>query len=160
MMSIKNLILVMGFSIISACASNEASMDADESKAETAKDEQVAAMEEVKAEEPVLKEEVPAEEVTEAAAEATETAATTETEVTTSDSDNLVSTCTNGDQVRIITVVYDNVATDTVCEVTYEKSTGVQTLWTANSDRDYCLDKATEFVQKQEGWGWTCNKLK
>ena len=160
MMSIKNLILVMGFSIISACASNEASMDADESKAETAKDEQVAALEEVKAEEPVLKEEVPAEEVTEAAAEATETAATTETEVTTSDSDNLVSTCTNGDQVRIITVVYDNVATDTVCEVTYEKSTGVQTLWTANSDRDYCLDKATEFVQKQEGWGWTCNKLK
>jgi len=152
MMSIKNLILVMGFSIISACASNEASMDADESKAETAKDEQVAALEEVKAEEPVLKEEAPA--------EATETAATTETEVTTSDSDNLVSTCTNGDQVRIITVVYDNVATDTVCEVTYEKSTGVQTLWTANSDRDYCLDKATEFVQKQEGWGWTCNKLK
>ena len=149
----------MGFSIISACASNEASMDADESNAEVVKDESVAAMEESKAEAQVMKEEAPVEEVTEAAAEATETAATTETEVTASDSDNLVSTCTNGDQVRVITVVYDNVATDTVCEVTYEKSTGVQTLWTANSDRDYCLDKATEFVQKQEGWGWTCNKL-
>ncbi len=160
MMNIKNLILVMGFSIISACASNEATMDADESNAEMAKAEPTAAMEESKAEEPVMKEEAPVEEVTEAAAEATETAATTETEVTTSDSDNLVSTCTNGDQVRIITVVYDNEATDTVCEVTYEKSTGVQTLWTANSDRDYCLDRATEFVQKQEGWGWTCNKLK
>jgi len=134
-------------------------MDADESNAEVVKDESVAAMEESKAEAQAMKEEAPVEEVTEAAAEATETAATTETEVTASDSDNLVSTCTNGDQVRVITVVYDNVATDTVCEVTYEKSTGVQTLWTANSDRDYCLDKATEFVQKQEGWGWTCNKL-
>ena len=144
-MNVKNLILVIGFSIISACASNEASMDVDESNAEVAKDEPVAAMEESKTEEPVMKEEAPAEEVT---------------EVTTSDSDNLVSTCTSGGQVRIITVVYDNVDTDTVCEVTYEKSTGVQTLWTANSDRDYCLDKATEFVQKQEGWGWTCSKLK
>ncbi len=152
-MNIKNLILVIGFSIISACASNEASMDVDESNAEVAKDEPVAAMEESKTEEPVMKEEAPAEEVT-------EVAETTETEVTTSDSDNLVSTCTSGGQVRIITVVYDNVDTDTVCEVTYEKSTGVQTLWTANSDRDYCLDRATEFVQKQEDWGWTCSKLK
>ena len=160
MMSIKNLILVMGFSIISACASNEASMDADESKAETAKDEQVAAMEEAKAEEQTIIEEAIAEEVTDANEVATETEVVIEAEVTTSDSDNLVSTCTNGDHVRIITVVYDNEATDTVCEVTYEKSTGVQTLWTANSDRDYCLDKATEFVQKQEGWGWTCNQLK
>ncbi|MCK5662161.1 MAG: hypothetical protein KAI17_01680, partial [Thiotrichaceae bacterium] len=67
------------------------------------------------------------------------------------------STCTNGDQVRVITVVYDNDATDTVCEVTYEKSTGVQTLWTANSDRDYCAEKAAAFVQKQEGWGWSCS---
>ena len=121
MMSIKNLILVMGFSIISACASNEASMDADESKAETAKDEQVAAMEEAKAEEQVIEEAI-AEEVTDANEVATETEVVIEAEVTTSDSDNLVSTCKNGDQVRIITVVYDNVATDTVCEVTYEKS--------------------------------------
>ena len=143
-MNVKNLILVIGFSIISACASNEASMDVDESNAEVAKDEPVAAMEESKTEEPVMKEEAPAEEVT---------------EVTTSDSDNLVSTCTSGGQVRIITVVYDNVDTDTVCEVTYEKSTGVQTLWTANADRDYCLDQATAFVQKQEGWGWTCSNL-
>ena len=153
-MNIKNLLLVIGFSIISACASNEASMDAAESDAEAAKDKPVAAVEELKAEEPVMKEEV-----TEAAEEATETAATTETEASTSDSGNLVSTCENGEHVRIITVVYDNEATDTVCEVTYEKSTGVQTLWTANSDRDYCLEQATAFVQKQEGWGWTCSTL-
>ena len=142
----------MGFSIISACASNEATMDAAESDAEVTKDKPVAAVEELKAEEPTMKEEV-----TEAAEEATETAAATETE--TSDSGNLVSTCENGEHVRIITVVYDNEATDTVCEVTYEKSTGVQTLWTANSDRDYCLEQATAFVQKQEGWGWTCSAL-
>ena len=49
-MNIKNLILVIGFSIISACASNEASMDVDESNAEVAKDEPVAAMEESKTE--------------------------------------------------------------------------------------------------------------
>ena len=158
-MKIKNLILVMGFAIISACASNEAAMDTDENNAETAKDESVAAVEESKSEAPAVKEEAAAEEVTEAPAEVTETAATTETEAATSDSGNQVSTCKNGEHVRIITVVYDNDATDTVCEVTYEKSSGVQTLWTANSDRDYCMDQATAFVQKQEGWGWTCSNL-
>ena len=40
----------MGFSIISACASYETSMDADDSNAEAAKDEPAAAMEESKAE--------------------------------------------------------------------------------------------------------------
>ncbi len=159
MMNIKNLILVMGFSIISACASNEATMDIDESNAEAAKDESVAAMEESKTDVQEMKEEAPVEEVTEAPAEATETAAAVETAVTTSDTDNRTSTCEHGDQVRIITVVYDNDATDTVCEVNYEKSTGVQTLWTANSDRKYCMDKAAAFVQKQEGWGWTCSNL-
>ena len=159
MMDIKHLIMVVGFSIISACASNEASKDVDESKAEMAKVEAVAATEDAIAEEQAMKEEAIAEEVTEANEVATETEAIIEAEVATSDSDNLVSTCNYGDQARIITVVYDNDATDTVCEVTYEKSTGVQTLWTANSDRDYCLDQATAFVQKQEGWGWTCNNL-
>ncbi|MCW8851063.1 MAG: hypothetical protein OQK44_00235, partial [Gammaproteobacteria bacterium] len=91
--------------------------------------------------------------------EATETEEIIETEAATSGSGNLVSTCTNGDNVRIITVVYDNDATDTVCEVTYEKSTGIQTLWTANNDRDYCMEQATAFVEKQEGWGWTCSNL-
>ena len=148
-MSIKNLLLVMGFSIISACASNEANMDADESTA--------AVTEEAKVEEAVV-EAVEEEAVEEAVAEeAVEEAI--EAEVATSDSGNLVSTCENGEHVRVITVVYDNNDTDTVCEVTYEKSTGVQTLWTANSDRDYCLDQATAFVQKQEGWGWTCSNL-
>jgi hypothetical protein len=151
-MNIKNLLLVTGFSIISAYASNEASADTNESKAEAAKDETIAAMEEVKAEEPAIKAEAPVE-------EATEAAAATEAEAATSNSGNLVSTCTNGDNVRIITVIYDNDDADTVCEVSYEKSTGVQTLWTANSDRDYCMQQATAFVEKQEDWGWTCTDL-
>lgn len=142
----------MGFSIISACASNEATMDTDENNAEVAKDETVTAAEESKVEDHAMKEES-----TETTAEVTETAATTE--AATSDSNNKVSTCENGDQVRTISVIYDNAETDTICEVTYEKSTGVQTLWTANSDRDYCMNQAAAFIEKQEGWGWTCSNI-
>ena len=156
-MSIKYLLLVIGFTIISACASNEANMDADESNATAAEEAIVEeAIVEEAVEEAIVEEAVEEAIIEEAVEEAVEEAAEEEA---TSDSGNLVSTCTNGDHVRIITVVYDNDATDTVCEVTYEKSTGVQTLWTANADRDYCLDQATAFVQKQEGWGWTCSNL-
>ncbi len=150
-MNIKYLLLVIGFSIISACASNEASVDADESTAAVAEE----AIVEEAVEEAIVEEAVEEAIVEEAA----ETEEIIETEAATSGSGNLVSTCTNGDNVRIITVVYDNDATDTVCEVTYEKSTGIQTLWTANNDRDYCMEQATAFVEKQEGWGWTCSNL-
>lgn len=154
MMNIKNLLLVIGFSIISACASNEANMDADESTAAVT---EKAKVEEAKVEEAVV--EAVEEEAIEEAVEEAVVEEAIEAEAATSDSGNLVSTCENGEHVRVITVVYDNNDTDTVCEVTYEKSTGVQTLWTAISDRDYCLDQATAFVQKQEGWGWTCSNL-
>ncbi len=161
MININKLVLVMGFTIISACASNETNMDTDKSNVETAKAESTSAVKESKTEANEIKEKMPVEKATEAPAEATETEAreTTETAVATNDSGNQTSTCENGNQVRIITVVYDNEATDTACEVNYEKSTGVQTLWSANSERDYCLDKATAFVQKQEGWGWICSTL-
>jgi len=138
----------MGLAVISACASNEAKMDTDESSAEMTNEQPAAAMEESKAEEQVMQTE-----------EAVETAAMTEAEVATSGTGNLVSTCNYADQVRIITVVYDNEATGKACEVNYEKSTGVQTLWSANTDRDYCMDQAVEFVKKQEGWGWVCSEL-
>jgi hypothetical protein len=74
-------------------------------------------------------------------------------------SGNLISTCKNGDQVRVIKVIYDNPETGNACEVSYEKSTGVQTLWSAVNERDYCLGKAQAFVEKQRGWGWTCSNL-
>jgi len=151
-MNLKYLMLIIGFSIISACASNEASKDADESTAAVA--------EEAAVEEAVMEEAVEEAVVEEAVMEeATETEEMIEAEVATSDSGNLVSTCKNGEHVRVITVVYDSDDTDTICEVTYEKSTGVQTLWTANNDRDYCMEQATAFVEKQEGWGWTCSNL-
>jgi len=148
MKNVKILMLIMGLAVISACASNEAKMDTDESSAEMTNEQPAAAMEESKAEEQVMQTE-----------EAVETAAMTEAEVATSGTGNLVSTCNYADQVRIITVVYDNEATGKACEVNYEKSTGVQTLWSANTDKDYCMDQAVEFVKKQEGWGWVCSEL-
>ena len=45
------------------------------------------------------------------------------------------------------------------CQVVYKKLTeGVedQVLWSAENDAEYCVQKATEFVAKQESWGWTC----
>lgn len=167
MKNIKILMMIMGFVAISACSSNEKMDDAEsDAKAETEmmKEEQAAAMNEEIAEavaeaeaEAVVEEVV---EVAEAEAEAeAEVAMMNESDAEASASGNLVSTCENGEHVRVIRVVYDNPETDTVCEVTYEKSTGVQTLWSANNERDYCLDKATAFVEKQEGWGWTCSNL-
>lgn len=161
MKNIRILMMIIGFAAISACASNE-TMDTAESdakaKAEMTKEEQSAVVEEEKAEAEIVME-VKADEVVEQAEEEVEAATMNESDTAAKASGNLVSTCKHGEQVRVITVVYDNPETDTVCEVTYEKSTGVQTLWSANDDRDYCLDQATAFVEKQEGWGWTCSNL-
>ena len=142
----------MGLAVISACASNEASKDTDKSSAEMTSEQPAPATEDMKAEEPMMQTEEPAE-------EDVEVEIMTEVEVEPAGTGNLVSTCNYGDQVRIITVVYDDEATGKACEVKYEKSTGVQTLWSANTDKDYCLDKAIEFVKKQEGWGWDCSEL-
>lgn len=65
--------------------------------------------------------------------------------------------CTHGDNVRTIRVIYYDEGPK-ACEVTYEKSTGTQSLWNAISDEAYCEDRAAEFVDKQEGWGWNCSK--
>ena len=73
-----------------------------------------------------------------------------------SDGSDITYVCTHDGSVRTIKVTYPNEGPN-VCEVTYEKSTGTQTLWSANSDMSYCEDKAIEFVSKQEGWGWQCN---
>ena len=152
---------MMGFVGISACASNETMDDAEsdaKAKAETMKEEQSAAAEEKKAAAEADMEEK-ADEAVEQAEEKVEATTMTESDSDANASVNLVSTCKKDDYVRVISVVYDNPETDTVCEVTYEKSSGVQTLWSANNERDYCLDKAIAFVEKQEGWGWTCSAL-
>lgn len=164
MKNIRLIIMVMGFAVISPCAANEM-MDTAESdakaEAESMKDEQSAAMDEKKAEAEAdvdakkAEMEEGADEVAEQVEEEVKAEAVSESD----SSGNLVSTCTNGDAVRVISVVYDNAENDTVCEVTYEKSTGIQSLWSANTERDYCLDQAIAFVEKQRGWGWTCSNL-
>ena len=169
MKTINLLALVFGILFISACASNEVAEETDTTKAEMAEKKDAAESEaaakvdeaEAEAEAKAAAEKAAAEEQAAAAnAEAEAKAEEMEADASAGDSSgNLVSTCSYGDQERIITVVYDNDETDTVCEVTYEKSSGVQTLWTANNDRDYCKDRAVEFVEKQEGWGWTCTNL-
>jgi hypothetical protein len=168
MKNVRILMMIMGFAVVSACASNDTT-DAAESdasaKAEMMKQEQAAAMEKEKAEAEAqaqadmkAKADEAAEQASEQAEEDVDTAAMKASDAAKSSGD-LASTCNNGDQVRVIRVVYDNPNTDYVCEVTYEKSTGVETLWFALNERDYCLDKATAFVEKQEGWGWTCSNL-
>jgi len=170
MNKISALLLVLGISAISACASNEVADDAaneaaNEATSEATMEAEAKVADEKAAAEAKLDEEVDGAEAEMADAEEKVEEASQETEQAASasdasdDSGNLVSTCTNGDQTRIISVIYDSDDNDTVCEVTYEKSTGVQTLWSANNERDYCKERAAEFVQKQEGWGWTCSNL-
>jgi hypothetical protein len=97
---------------------------------------------------------------TETAAEETP-AATTESAPAASDSasdgSDLTWVCTHDGSTRTIKVIYHDEGPK-VCEVTYEKASGTQSLWNANNDRTYCEDKAIEFVTKQEGWGWSCNQ--
>jgi hypothetical protein len=157
MNKITTAMLIAGIVALSACADDAVKADpASEEMAATQSAEETAAAtsepeasssEESAAEavEEIVEEEIVEEEVL---AESMDT-----------DTGNLVSTCTNGDAERIISVIYDNEETGTVCEVTYEKASGVQTLWSANNERDYCLDKARAFVEKQRGWGWTCSDL-
>jgi len=63
--------------------------------------------------------------------------------------------CQQGLAERIIRVV-ENPSESVACEVTYEKSSGTQTLWSAGHNKQYCHDRALEFTQKQVGWGWQC----
>ncbi len=67
--------------------------------------------------------------------------------------------CNHGDAKRVISVLYKNAEEHLPCEVQYDKGEGVQTLWTAQSEAGYCENKAREFVEKQESWGWSCEKV-
>ena len=67
--------------------------------------------------------------------------------------------CSHGDAKRLISVLYDNAESPLPCEVHYDKGEGAQVLWNAKSEAGYCETKASEFVEKQESWGWSCEKL-
>ena len=66
--------------------------------------------------------------------------------------------CRHDNDVREVHVVTQG-ESPVPCDVVYKKLTeGAedQVLWNAQNDGSYCVAKATEFVAKLEGWGWTC----
>ena len=67
--------------------------------------------------------------------------------------------CDNNGEKRIITIAYQSEQDAVPCEVRYDKGEGVQTLWSAQSEVGFCEAKANEFIEKQESWGWSCDKL-
>ncbi len=69
--------------------------------------------------------------------------------------DNQKTVCSHGNQTRVIEVVYTT-EDDVPCEVRYSKEEGSKTLWSANNLAGYCEEKAAGFVEKQKGWGWSC----
>ena len=70
--------------------------------------------------------------------------------------ENQKTMCVSGNQTRIIEVVYSG-EQNVPCKVQYTKSEGTKTLWSATNKVGFCENKATEFVVKQEGWGWSCD---
>lgn len=69
--------------------------------------------------------------------------------------EDIKTVCTHGNKTRIIEVVYTG-ADVVPCEVRYTKEEGSKTLWTASNKTGFCESKAEAFVEKQQGWGWSC----
>ena len=67
-------------------------------------------------------------------------------------------TCTNGSQERVISVVYLVDGQKVPCEVQYTKNGETETPWSAQNEEGYCEAKAKELVEKQIGWGWSCEE--
>jgi len=67
--------------------------------------------------------------------------------------------CTYGDMLRRVEIAHEP-GVEVPCSVHYYKDTEMpgeqQVLWSADSDANYCAEKAAEFVAKLEGWGWDC----
>ncbi|SHH97515.1 hypothetical protein [Ferrimonas marina] len=66
--------------------------------------------------------------------------------------------CTHGSEFRLIEVQYPQ-GTSVPCEVHYIKSDGESSVpWRAANSEGYCEQKAAEFVERQQGWGWQCEQ--
>jgi len=69
--------------------------------------------------------------------------------------------CTYGELVRRVEIVTEP-GVSVPCEVHYHKDTEApgerQVLWSASQDAAYCEQKASEFIGKLLGWGWTCGQ--
>lgn len=63
--------------------------------------------------------------------------------------------CTRGGMERTIEVVYLGAGT-VPCEVRYTKDGTTEVLWSARFEAGYCDEKAADFVEKQQQWGWDC----
>jgi len=66
--------------------------------------------------------------------------------------------CVHDNQTRIIEIVYEG-ENNIPCEVKYTKEDTTQTLWRAQNKAGYCENKAAAFVEKQIGWGWSCDLI-
>ncbi|WP_448217853.1 hypothetical protein [Endozoicomonas sp. 2B-B] len=71
-------------------------------------------------------------------------------------SDNYSYTCDRSNQERKISVIYLQRESSLPCQVRYTKGSDEKTLWNATYTEGYCEGQASEFVKKQEGWGWNC----
>ena len=71
-------------------------------------------------------------------------------------------TCTHMNDTRIVEVLYLQRESPVPCEVRYTKkdsqgnTISEDTLWSAGYSVGFCEQKAEEFIQKQEDWGWSC----
>ena len=142
------LLMMAGAFMTTACSTTGTSDESDQASAAETKPDKPAKATESQA---------PAETATKEAAPAAAEPQTSTTTGSSSGSSDITYVCTHDGNVRTIKVIYPDEG-PYACEVTYEKSTGTQTLWNANNDASYCEGKAVEFVAKQEGWGWQCNQ--
>ncbi|WP_202819717.1 hypothetical protein [Thaumasiovibrio subtropicus] len=69
--------------------------------------------------------------------------------------DNSFYRCSNGNGERLIEVIYPQ-GTPVPCEVAYTKAEGREVLWRAANTEGFCEQKAAEFAEKQQSWGWQC----
>jgi hypothetical protein len=69
--------------------------------------------------------------------------------------ENQKTVCTHGGKTRVIEVVYTT-EENLPCEVRYSKEEGTQTPWSALNLAGYCEEKAAALIEKQTGWGWSC----
>lgn len=65
--------------------------------------------------------------------------------------------CQKDGSVREIRVAYDVQGEPVPCSVIYVKDGSEAVLWTAKAETGYCEEKASNFAEKQRGWGWDCS---
>lgn len=68
-------------------------------------------------------------------------------------------TCSYETLTRHVVIFYPNAPAKLPCKVYYTKPNEnviPRTLWKAETDENFCDEKAAEFVSRLESWGWKC----